>query len=359
MGLYVMAKTAFNPWTGGGHWPWMNQHYESMVVWEPYWDNRLASFDDVTVYRDSYAIKVNSPNDTRYADHPDWVLHDASGDPTYIPFSCSGGCPQYAADIGNQEFRDHWIAAVQAYIDKGYRGLFIDDVNYLWRFGDVNGGDVEPIDPRTGAPLTLGDWQRYMTEFLEQVRAAFPQIEIWHNAIWYADSPGFSNSLINRQIQAADVIQLERGMNDKGLKSGTSKYGMQTFMAFIDRVHANGANVALLDENATDDQGQWYNIAGGLLINNGGDLVTTEDWDLISPTGLFDGFLTDLGHALGPRAVIDGTIQREFTGGLVVMNEPRSDPVTVDLGGEWLTPSGSTVTEVTLGKKEAIVLTRP
>jgi hypothetical protein len=87
--------------------------------------------------------------------------------------------------------------------------------------------------------------------------------------------------------------------------------------------------------------------------------VTTEDWPLISPTGLFEGFLTDLGHALGPRQIVDGTIQREFTGGLVVMNEPRSDPVTVDLGGSWITPAGATVTSVTLGTREAIVLTRP
>lgn len=357
--IYVMAKTAFNGWTSGGHWDWMNTHYDSMVVWEPYWDSRLASYSDVTVYRDSYAIKVNTDKDSRSVDHPEWILRDAADNPAYIPFGCSSGCPQFAADVGNQAYRDDWIATIQSWVDKGYRGLFIDDVNYLWRFSDVNGGDIEPIDPRTGEVLTLGDWQRYMTEFLEQVRATFPDIEIWHNAIWYADSPGFANPLIDRQIRAADVIQLERGMNDNGLKSGTSKFGMQTFMGFIDRVHANGANVGLLDENAVDATGQWYNIAGGLLVNDGGDHVTTEDWELIAPTGLFPGYLTDLGHALGPRQVVDGTIQREFTGGLVVMNEPRSDPVTVTLDGEWITPDGATVTEVSLGTREAIVLTRP
>ncbi|MDW3219832.1 MAG: putative glycoside hydrolase [Acidimicrobiales bacterium] len=357
--IFVTAKSAFDVWTSGGHWDWMNEHYDSMVVWEPYWDSRLDSYDDVTVYRDAYAIKTNTDKDRRSVDHPDWLLRDAAGDPVYIPFACNGGCPQFAADVGNPAFRDDWIARVQASVDRGYRGLLIDDVNMLWRFSDVNGGDIEPIDPRTGAVLTLADWQRYMTEFMEQVRAAFPQLEIWHNSIWYADSPTFDNALVDRQIRAADVIQLERGMNDLGLKSGTSKYGMQTFMTFIDRVHANGAGVALLDENAVDIQGQWYNIAGGLLVNNGRDLVTTEDWDLIAPGGLFDGYLTDLGHALGPRAVVDGTIQREFTGGLVVMNEPRSDPVTVDLGGSWLTPEGDAVTSVTLDTREAIVLTRP
>ncbi len=356
--LYVTAKTAFNPWTGGGHWAWMNSHYRSMIVWEPYWDSRLSSFSDVTVYRDAYAIKVNTDGDSRSVDHPDWVLRDAGGNPVYVPFACSSGCPQFAADIGNQEFRDDWLAAVQDYVDSGYRGVFIDDVNYLWRFSDVNGGAISPIDPRTGEVLTLTDWQRYMTEFLEQVRSAFPELEIWHNVIWYADSPAFDNGLVDRQIRAADVVQLERGMNDRGLKSGTSRFGMQTFMAYIDRVHRNGADVALLDEIATNDQGQWYNIAGGLLVNTGNDLVTTEDWELISPTGLFPGYLTDLGHALGARHVVNGTIQREFTGGLVIMNEPRSDTVTVSLTDEWLSPTGAKVTSVTLGPAEAVVLRR-
>lgn len=357
--VYVMAKTPFNEWSSGGHWPWMNANYESMVVWEPYWDNRLASFDDVNVYRNAYGIKVNSSRDTRAADHPDWVLRTSDGSPVYLDFDCAGGCPQYAADIGNPEYRAHWLGEVQRYVDSGYRGLYIDDVNYLWRFAGQFGADIEPINPRTGEPLTLAQWQNDMTEFVEQVRAAFPQIEIWHNSIWYVDSPDFDNPLVDRQIRSADVIQLERGMNDPGLKQGSSKFGMQTFMRFIDRVHANGTAVGLLDEHATNSRGHWFNIAGALLINNGNDLVTTEDWPVIAPTGFFEGFNVDLGNALGPRRVVDDTIQREFTDGLVIMNEPRADRVTVALDETWITPAGERVTSVALDGAEAIVLTRP
>lgn len=357
--VYVMAKTPFNEWSSGGHWSWMNANYTSMVVWEPYWDSRLASFDDVNVYRNAYGIKVNSSRDTRAADHPDWVLRTSNGNPVYLDFDCAGGCPQYAADVGNPDYRAHWLSEVQRYVDAGYRGLYIDDVNYLWRFAGQYGADIEPINPRTGEPLTLTEWQRDMTEFVEQVRAAFPHIEIWHNSIWYVDSPDFTNPLIDRQIRAADVIQLERGMNDPGLKRGTSKFGMQTFMEFIDRVHANGTAVGLLDEHATDSRGQWFNIAGALLVNTGNDLVTTEDWPVIAPTGFFEGFNIDLGNALGPRRVVDDTIQREFTDGLVIMNEPRANPVTVDLDDPWITPAGERVTSVSLDGAEAIVLTRP
>jgi hypothetical protein len=360
LGVFVNAKTPFDQWTANGqYWDAINNSYDSMVVWEPYWDSRLASFDRATVYRDAYAIAVPASRDVTSLPNPEWVLRDAAGNPAYIPWSCANGCPQYAADLGNPDFVASWIAGVQSSVDRGYTGLFIDDVNLLWRFGDEFGGDIAPIDPRTGEVLLLSSWRRYMVEFLEAVRANFPQLEIWHNSIWYADTPDFANGLVNRQIRAADVVHLERGMNDRGLTDGTGRFGIRTFMNFIDRVHEQGANVALLDENATDPKGQWYNIAGGLLTNDGGDLVSTEDWAMIEPTGLFVGYQTDLGAALGPRQFVDGTIQREFTGGLVIMNEPRRSAVTVQLAGSWRTPQGDLVTQVTLGTREAIVLTRP
>jgi hypothetical protein len=357
LGIFVTAKSAFDRWTRDGDWEWMNANYDSMVVWSPYWDSRLADYDDVTIYRDAYAIKVDPGKDSRSVDHPEWILRDASGDPVFIPWGCDEGCPQYAGDLGNPEFVDNWIAALRDSVELGYDGLLIDDVNLAWRFSDRRGDTIEPIDPRTGLVLTLDDWQRYMAEFTERVRAEFPRLRIWHNSIWYVDSPAFDNEYVARQIRAADVIQLERGMNDRGLTSGTAKFGMQTFMSFIDRVHEAGASVALLDETATTMQEQWYNIAGALLVNNGSDLVTTEDWDQIAPGNLFSGFLTDLRDALGPRETIDGTIRREFTGGLVLMTEPDSEPVTVTLGGEWLTPEGDTVSSVRLESREAIVLT--
>ena len=60
--------------------------------------------------------------------------------------------------------------------------------------------------------MTEAAWQRYMADFMEQVRAAFPGKEIVHNAIWYSgDTPD-----VRRQLRAADVVGLERGFNDTG-----------------------------------------------------------------------------------------------------------------------------------------------
>jgi hypothetical protein len=270
-----------------------------MVVWSSFWDSRLEHYDDVVAYTNAYSIKVNTDSDQRSVEHPEWVLRDARGDRVHIRWGCDDGCPQFAADLGNPAFVDDWIARAEDLVDLGYPGLYIDDVNMEWRFSDVNGESIDPIDPRTGEPLTLDTWRRYMAEFTERVRREFPDLEIWHNSIWYADSPEFDDEYVTRQIEAADVIQLERGMTDAGLTEGTSKFGMQTFMSFIDRVHDAGTSVALLDETATDEDEQWYNIAGGLLVNDGDDLVTTEHWESISPRDLFEGYLVDLGDALG------------------------------------------------------------
>lgn len=358
---YVFAKSAFNDHTGNdADWQFLDETYDRMLVWEPYWDSRLDDYGRAIEYENAYAIKVDPEKDSRSVEHPDWVLREADGTPVYIPFGCANGCPQYAADLGNPAFVEDWIEDAREVLAKGYMGLYIDDVNLLWRFGDVNGDDATPINPRTGEPLQQSEWRQYTVAFLERVRAEFPDVEIWHNAIWYADTPDFDNGMIRRQIEAADVVHLERGMNDPGLVDGNGRFGMETFMRYIDRVHSLGRSVALLDTHATTMDEQWFNIAGYLLVNDGSDFVSTEDWDLLAPGTPTDAFTIDIGSALGDRWVdADGVIRREFTGGLVLMNQPRRLPVTVDLGGEWLTQDGQTVTSVDLGTREAVVLLRP
>jgi hypothetical protein len=359
MGVLVNAKSAFDQWTAGSYWAWMNQIYDSMVVWEPYWDSRLGDFNRVFVSRNAYSIKVDVSQDPRSIEHPDWILSDADGNPVYIPFDCGNLCPQYAADVGNPEFRQAMLDDIATLVRRGYPGLMLDDVNLAWRFSDQRGGDIVPIDPRTGTGLTLENWQRYMAEFVELIRSTFPGLKIMHNVIWYAEPPQSDNPYLSREIAAADYVMLERGATDPGLVKGTSKFGMQRFLEYIDSVHALGTNVLLLDETATTIKEQWFNLSAGLLVSNGHDLVSTEDWDLISPEGFWSGFTTNLGGSLGPRYVYENLIRRDFTEGIVLLNEPGGDPVTIALDAPMLSPSGQLLTSVTLGAREAIVLTYP
>src|SRR5262249_19043019 len=155
-----------------------------------------------------------------FAAHPEWVLKDANSNLLYIPFGCRDGtCPQYAADVGNADFRANWIMEAGALLAKGYIGIWVDDVNLAWRISDGNGTFVQPMNPRTGALMTLGEWQADVATFMEEIRSTFPSAEIAHNSIWYADE--FTNPEVLRDIDAADYINLERGANDQGLTSGT------------------------------------------------------------------------------------------------------------------------------------------
>jgi Hypothetical glycosyl hydrolase family 15 len=359
LAVLVNAKSEFDEWTSGGHWAWMNATYDSMVVWEPYWDSRLDDFNDVFVSRNAYAINVDVDQDPRSVEHPEWILRNSAGAPVYIPFGCSPICPQYAADVGNSAFRQAFIDDIADLVARGYPGLMLDDVNLAWRFSDRRGEDIVPIDPRTGQALTLTDWQRYMAEFVELIRAEFPDLNIMHNTIWYVEPPDHDNTFVSRQITAADYLMLERGATDPGLVHGTSTFGMRSFLDYIDEVHALGTNVLLLDETATTVGDQWFNLVAGLLVNDGHDLVGTEDWDRINPEGFWSGFATDLGDALGPRYVHQGLHRRDFTDGIVLLNEPGRDTVTVSLEQPMQTASGQRVTSITLDGRAAAVLFRP
>ena len=230
--FYNIADTDFDRYSkrpSEGDQAWMRANFSRMQTYSPYFDRRTAWFPNAWVYKDSYAIKPHWPE---YREHPDWILRDADGDKLFIPWGCKKGtCPQYAGDVGNPAFRAHWIAAAREKLAQGYRGIWVDDVNLTWRVSDGNGEHVRPIDPRTGEPMVLADWRRYFAEFMEELRAALPDVELAHNAIWYAGP--FDDPFIRRQIDAADFINLERGASDGGLKRGDGKFGFERFLAFL------------------------------------------------------------------------------------------------------------------------------
>lgn len=364
LNVLVHAKAAFDPWTSSTNpstWAFMRAKYDAMVVYSPYFDAKLANYDgDAFGYIDLYAIRADRPEDTTAADHPDWILRTASGDPVYIPFACGGtaGCPQYAGDLGNPAFRNAFVARVGALVSKGYPGVMIDDVNLIRRFSDIRGVDAAPMNPRTGAPMTLSEWRLDVVTLLDRVRAEFPAARIMHNSIWFADTPNLDNHNVDRQIRAADVLMLERGATDLGLTGGTGSYSYSKFIQFIDRVHALGTDVLLLDETAVTEREQIFNLATGLLVSNGNDYISTEDYSRMAPPALWSGFDTNLGDAVGNRVNANGIWRRDFVDGIVVVNEPSNGVRTVQLGGQFRTAGGAVVTQVVLNAREAVILTR-
>jgi hypothetical protein len=357
--FFVDASSGFNEWTRSPtpeQQAWMREHYFRMLTYSSYFDSRLSWYPTAWVYKDAYAVYGDSEILTQ---HPDWVLKDAAGNRLYIPYGCSGGsCPQFAADFGNPQYRQWWIDRVASTVAEGYLGVWVDDVNMLWRVGDGNGDSVTPIDPRTGTPMTLDDWRRYMAEFMEEIREAFPDKEIVHNAIWYADS---DDPYVQRQMRAADFINLERGATDRGIRGGGGRYGYETFLAYIDQVHAMG-NFIVLDDDDSDTDAEWvYELATYLLVKSGDDMIGADEIRTrINPENFWEGYEIEMGDPLGGRYKTDGLFRRDYQCGTVVLNQPEEPTRTLDLGESFLVVGGggASLSTVILDEYRAVVLIR-
>jgi len=330
---------------------WMRDHYVRMQTYSPYFDARLKWFPNAWVYKDSYAIKPDWPV---YRQHPEWLLRDADGNALYIPWGCGKGvCPQFAADVGNAEFRAHWIAQAQALLKKGYRGIWIDDVNLAWRVSDGNGEFRQPIDPRTGKPMTLDSWQTNFARFMEEIRAALPAAEIAHNAIWYAGD--FDNPLILRQIAAADYINLERGASDPGLTGGDGRWSFLRFLQFIDRVQQSDRSVILMDYGDTPRQRE-FGLAAWFLISRGRDMISSNQLTWTAPGAFWPGYALNLGPALGRRTEWRGVLRRDFRCGTVLLNPPDRARVALSLPSGQRRMDGTPAGSFTLRGAEAAII---
>ena len=350
--FFKVANSAFDPYTrspGSEQQAWMRHAYRRMLVYAPYFDPRLAWFPDAWVYKDLYAIYVDSP---RAAEHPEWILRDGAGNRLYIPYGCKGGsCPQFAADVGDAGYRAQWIAAAVATLAKGYRGLFIDDVNMtVSRVGDGAGRPVPPIDRRRGQEMTEADWRRAVAEFTEEIRARLPDTEIVHNALWFV---GHDDPLVQRQLLSASVINLERGVNDGGIVGGSGTYGFETLLTHVDWLHAHDRAV-VFDAGAASDQGREYGLAAYLALDGGRDLLgndprgTPDDW--------WSGYDVDLGAPAGGRYRWHEVLRRDFERGIVLVNPPGAPARALAVGEGYVDLGARPQPAVTLGPAEGRVL---
>jgi hypothetical protein len=346
------ADSSFNPITSNpppATQAWLRAHMWRMMVWSPYFDERNAWYPQGWMYNDAYAIYTES---SLASEHPEWILHDAAGNKLFIPFGCSGGtCPQYAGDISNPAFRHYWIEQARAHLAHGYRGLFVDDVNLEERVGNASGTEVPPVG--LGGAIAPAAWRAYMAEFMAEIRAAFPTAEIVHNALWFANGhAGPSDPSIRREIESANYILLERGVNDSGITGGNGPWSLNALLGYVDQVHSLGRGV-VLDGTAADPQGIEYNLASYFLISTGNDAVSAKGQ---TPTNWWPGFDVNLGEATDARHSWGNVLRRDFTGGMALVNPPGSPTQTITLATPMQDSSGNSVSSLTLPAASGAVL---
>lgn len=347
------AKSSFDRFTerpSAATQAWMREHYDRMRTYAPYFDGRTGWYSNSWTYKDSYAVYKN--DDGTPADNAQYVLKDGAGNKLFINYGCGGGtCPLYAADFGNPAFRAAWIAELRETMRGGnYKGIFVDDVNMEFRISNGNGNHVAPINPRTGRAMTEAEWKGYMATFMEEIRAAFPGKEIVHNALWFA---GHDDPAVARQLRAADVINLERGVVDGGLQRGRGQFGLETFLAHVDWLHRNGKAVTY-DAYASNRDEAEYNMAAYFLTNNERDTYRS-DWRS-TPDDWWNGYDVNLGAAKGARYTQDGLLRRDFANGYVLLNQPGNPTRTIaTVGGRG--PDGAPRNTVSLrGGQGAVVV---
>ncbi len=328
---------------------WMQSHFWRFQTDAPYFDKQLSWMPDSWDYIDSYAIY---PNSDLAKNHPEWILTDSSGRKLYIPWGCSNGtCPQFAADVSDPGFRNWWISNAISQLKPGYKGVWIDDVNLELRVSDGNGKEIAPFDHNTGTTMTAENWRKYMTEFMEQIRVALPGYEILHNSIWYATPTSYNDPYVQRQIKAADYINLERGISDSGIVKLTGRFSVGDFLGFVDLVHSFGKNV-VFDELKRNGS---YGLAGYFLVSNGNDCIGDQT---VTPDNWWRGYDVSLGSPQGARYVWNNLLRRDFSQGIVLLNPPQTSTVTVTLPTAMTrADDGSYVSSVTLGPGQGVVLT--
>jgi hypothetical protein len=141
-------------------------------------------------------------------------------------------------------------------------------VTLEFRVADEFGKQRTVINPKTKKEITGDDWARAVADFTSEIRKEFPQMEIVHNAIWFARGPDRINDpLVRQEVSSADIINLERGANDGGLRGGKGEWSLNAFLDYIDGVHKLNRGV-ILDNLAGKTE---YSLAAFFLVSSGHD----------------------------------------------------------------------------------------
>lgn len=347
------SAPAFDQYSTQAYSTWLNQKFWRFQVSDDFFRDKTSWYTRGWVYWNSFGIWPNDPEASTYG------LKTASGADVYLKYGYEdGAADRIAGDITNPAFRAARVAELKELLTHGYKGAWIDDVNLDLDLWERNGTTrATPYSPWLGRTVTAADWRIAMTVFMEEIRAAIPDKELMHNAVWYHGRIGTSRAYhpeVDRLIKSADYVNKEWGINaDSGLGGGLDQWSNDALFSHIDKVHGLGRGV-VIDDDASTNAERNFVLANYLLLSTGKDGITDTSQ---TPVNWWSGWDTDLGQPKGPRYKWQGAIRRDFTGGTAIIKEPGAPAGDVTLGGSMKTLDGATVTKVTLGPRQGAVLT--
>jgi alpha-galactosidase len=108
-------------------------------------------------------------------------------------------------------------------------------------------------------------------------------------------------------------------------------------------------------EFSNDRAAQEYGLAGYFLVSTGKDQISDY---ATTPDNWWSGYNVNLGTPLGPYSYSNGLFRRDFTGGVVLLNEPGGGAKTINVGSGYSDLNGAGTQSVTLGARRAAILTK-
>jgi putative glycosyl hydrolase-like family 15 (GHL15) protein len=263
----------------------------------------------------------------------------------------------YVADVGSSGYQQAWIANVLGYLGQhpGIAGIFIDDVLY----------DLKPLAGTEAAKYpTRQQWAAAQLSFVEAVGTAFraqgyyvalnasgyvpgdPDSDTGTNTVaWWEELGPYVDGLMNEYY-----METSNGTDQPRASGDAWDQNWDGWQRLVQTAQSMGDDFYGVMYGPADDTGAMtYGKASFLLDWNGGGGAFM--YGIGSPSGsdpTSSAWTTDIGKPVEDKEQVGVGWMRTYTGGAALVNPSPTDAQTFQLNGRYVTPSGSTVTSVTL-----------
>lgn len=303
----------------------------------------------------AYTNQTFARGDQFNAFPPNWYIRDTSGNKIKNDWGL------WLMDPGNPNWVTNRVNdCLDAVQRSGYDGCFLDNMGT----GSIYVPNLSgtPVNPRTGAQWTKADWMKATVAQAEQLRSQTGR-PLVVNGLGNGSSYFDPASPTSRLLAATN-----RGLAEtfvRAATSGVTNYRSEALwkkdVDMLVDAHAKRQQVLAYTKvwvPATDAQKrQWhrYAFATFLLGDSGMGKFTFSFGKDTANLVDHPWWKVPIGSPQGGYLKVGGVYRRTFSNGLVVVN-PTSSSITVDLGGTYVDLNGTTRKVLTLAPHDAQIL---
>ncbi len=288
-----------------------------------------------------------------------WLLKSSSGNLLVN----QGYTNDYIGDVGNPSYQSAWITNVLAYLASypGLKGVYIDEV-------------LDDLAPITGVEAakypTQQAWGQAELSFINAAGTALRShgYYVLVNADGYIPGNSASNdgsSTVAWWQQLGPYVsglateyyqQISDGTNALRSTGPAWSQAWDGWQALIDTAQAMGKDfIGITYGPAGDSQTLSYGRASFLMGWGGaGGAFIYQPTDGSDPTNT--SLTTNIGQPLAAKQQVGTGWMRQYSSGVALVNTSGSSSQSFQLPGTYITPSGASVTAVTLGPTSGMIL---